>query len=93
MAKQIVQDYKLKVSFYKAAPQDADSSAGSPLNCDVQPIRAKCGLEATEFVRDATISPSLTSSQGGAVSSFSAANILPQGKEKRDLHSNILNPI
>ena len=87
----LYRNYKLKVAFSKAAPQDACPSAGRLLHCALLPIRAKCGLEAADFVREyvtrftaavdpkcvldnksnktsaAAISPSSTSSQGGAV--------------------------
>ena len=100
----LYRNYKLKVAFSKAAPQDACPSAGRLLHCALLPIRAKCGLEAADFVREyvtrftAAVDPKCvldnksnktsatasSPSQGGAVSSSSAANILPQGKENRD---------
>ena len=104
----LYRNYKLKVAFSKAAPQDACPSAGRLLHCALLPIRAKCGLEAADFVREyvtrftaavdpkcvldnksnktsaTAISPSSISSKGGAASSSSATNILPQGKKKRD---------
>ena len=48
----LYRNYKLKVAFSKAAPQDAFSSAGRLLHCALLPIRAKCGLEAADFVRE-----------------------------------------
>ena len=86
----LYRNYKLKVAFSKAAPQDACPSAGRLLHCALLPIRAKCGFERLILCENMLHASQLPWTQNAFSTTKAIKPALPQFHHHQFLHKAVL---